>query len=98
MYISRFKPGDNDTFDETLEEIKIREDIENLSVEDFIDALTSTITKDTTIDMILQNLERAYDVIIDYKRDRICNILFMKSTYAFLKEKEQKTKPVEVIE
>jgi len=65
-------------FQEYLEEKRIRKDLENLTVEDFIGALASTIDINTTVDMILHNLEEALFILEHYKINRIRQILFMK--------------------
>lgn len=52
-----------DDFQECLNEKRIRQDIENLTVEEFISALLDTIDKDTTVDMIEDNLLRAIRMI-----------------------------------
>ena len=92
MHLSRFKPGANDDIEDCLIEQEIRQDLENLTVDDFIDALADTIDKDTTGDMILQNLEEAYHRIRLYKNERIYELLFMKRSKIFRFFKENYSK------
>lgn len=78
-----------DDFQECLNEKRIRQDIENLTVEEFISALLDTIDKDTTVDMIEDNLLRAIRMIQDYKTNRIERILFMKRSWDFIEDQKR---------
>jgi len=80
-----------DDLQEDIEEKEVRQDLEKLTVEDFIGTLLDTIDKDTTVDMIEQNLTSAIRTIQDYKTDRVKEILWMKSSWDFKEEQEKKT-------
>ena len=59
MHISTFDMSNemrDKDFQEYLAEKRVRQDLEKLTVEDFIDNLLDTIDKDTTVDMIEQNI------------------------------------------
>jgi len=79
-----------DDFQEYLNEKRIRQDLENLTVEDFIGSLLDTIDRDTTVDMIEDNLLRAVRIIQEYKTDRIMEILFMKLSCEFIEEQKRR--------
>jgi len=89
-----------DDFQEYIDEKRIRQDLEKLTVKQFISTLLNTIDKDTTVDMIEKNLLDAHMVLQDYETDRIIRILFMKHSWDFdsekLKEGETKLKTTEV--
>jgi len=74
-----------------IDDMKIREDLEQLTVEDFIDALLDTIDNNTTVEMIEDNLMGAASLIQEYKRERILKILLLKHSWYFIEsEKQQK--------
>ena len=94
MHYSTFDISEDmreEDFQEYLNEKQIRQDLENLTVEDFIATLLDTIDKDTTVDMIESNLINAVRTIQDYKSDRIREILSMKHSWDYIKERKKKT-------
>ena len=101
MHISTFdisKDIRDSDFQGYLEEKRVRQDLEKLTVEDFIGTLLDTIDKDTTVDMIEQNLISAVRTIQDYKTDRVKEILWIKSSWDFKKEQERKQKTSKTVE
>jgi len=99
MNISSFNPSkdiNKEDIQEYLEEKRIRQDLENLTVKQFISTLLNTINQDTTVDMIEKNLLDAHMILQDYETDRIIRILFMKHSYTFQQEKKLKQEKVKM--
>ena len=92
--LSKSKNINEEEFQELLYEKKIRQDLEELTVEDFILGMLDTIDKDTTVDMVEQNLLSAITQIQQYKTDRIKEILFLKHSWDFIRDKKQVSKKV----
>jgi len=92
MHISSFKPDKNDLLEDVLEEKEIREDLECLTVDDFIDAFISTLRIDSTIDEVIEILDTARRQIQLYKNERICELLYMEHPRRINKEKPLEVK------
>jgi len=93
MHYSTFdmsKDMKEDDFQEYLNEKRIRQDLENLTVDDFIASLLDTIDRDTTVDMVVDNLWSAREMINCYRCERIGDILNLKQSWEFIEEQKRR--------
>ena len=75
---------------EYVREINYRHDINNLTPKEVLDTLLHTIDKDTTVEMIEENIVHAIMAIDNIKFDRICKILDIKYSWDFIEDQKRK--------
>lgn len=84
--------------EEYTHELKVRQDMETLDVEDVLNVFLDTIDKDMTMDMMESNLIGAVRTIQDYKTERIKRLLGLKYSWDFKEGQERQQKNKESVE
>jgi hypothetical protein len=98
-YTDTLKDSDGeDHGEEYIHEMKIRQDLENLDVEDVLGVFLETIDKDMTMDRMESNLITAIQALQVYKTERIKRVLWLKDSWDFKKDQERRQKNKESVE